>query len=321
MTKVFQRTLSLFLAVVFLAPASLFAGRVTARARVDSTHFLIGDWITVHIGIEHPRGVHFQPLGGDSVAGFLILQHRPLTKQSDTLTTTDLVVSRYDSVSTEFPPLPIQYYVAGDSVPQTVFTNPLLLTVSTVKVDTTKEMVDLKPPMAIPLTLAEIALYAGIILVCAGTAYLLYRYWKKRKLAHPGPTYTPPPRAAHVIALEQLAILKDKKLWQQGRLKEFYSEITEIIRRYIENRYRLRALEETTDEIMAGLRSVPVRPEILPPLEAILRRADLVKFAKFQPGIAEHEEMFTISYDLINRTKFVPIPVAEPVEAKSNAGA
>jgi hypothetical protein len=164
-------------------------------------------------------------------------------------------------------------------------------------------------------------MYVGIVLVCAGLAYLAYRYWKKRKLRQPGETYVPPPRAAHVIALDQLARLKDRKLWQQGRIKEFYTEITEILRRYIENRYQLMALEKTTDEIMVGLRAVAIAAQVLPPLETILRRADLVKFAKYQPGIPEHEEMFTVAYDMIDRTKVVPVVASEPVEAKSNVGA
>ena len=320
MTKVLGLTLSVFLAVVLLVSTATSAADVSARASVDSTHYLIGDWIVIHINIVHPRGITIQPPAGDSVAGFLILQHRPLTKKSDTLTATDLVVARYDSVSTEFPPLPLHYYLAGDSAAHTVFTNPLHLTVSTVAVDTTKEMADLKPPMAIPMSLAEIAMYLGIVLFCAGLAYLLYRYWKKRKEHRAGQVYVPPLRPAHVIALEELAMLKGRKLWQQGHIKEFYTEITEILRRYIENRYQLMALEKTTDEIMGGLRSVPVAPEVLPPLETILRRADLVKFAKYQPGIPEHEEMFTVAYDLIDRTKFIPVVAAEPVEAKSDVG-
>lgn len=320
MTKVFGLVLSVVLAVILLGAPASGADGVTAKASVDSTHYLVGDWIIVHIDITHPRGINIQPPAGDSVAGFLILQHRPLTRMSDTLSVTDLVVARYDSVSTEFPPLPIHYYIAGDSAAHTVFTNPLHLTVSTLAVDTTKEMVDLKPPMAIPMTLAEIAMYVWIVLLCAAVAYFLYRYWKKRKQQQAGQVYVPPPRAAHIIALEQLAALKERKLWQQGRIKEFYTEVTEILRRYIENRYQLMALEKTTDEIMVGLRSVAVTPEILPGLETILRRADLVKFAKYQPDIPEHEEMFTVAFDMVDRTKFVPVVAPELVEAKSDVG-
>ena len=74
-------------------------------------------------------------------------------------------------------------------------------------------------------------------LVVLALGYLGYRYWKKRKAASGDAAYTPPPRPAHIIAIDELGALKAKKLWQQGHVKEYYSELTEILRRYFENRY------------------------------------------------------------------------------------
>jgi hypothetical protein len=203
-------------------------------------------------------------------------------------------------------------------------TNPLFLVVHTVHVDTAQAFKDIKPPFSIPWTLAEIALYVGTALLIAGVAYLIYRYWKKRQQKKTGELYVPPPRPAHIIALEELAALKEKRLWQQGLIKQYYSEVTEVIRRYLENRYRLAALEQTTDEIMEGLKRTNFVPEGVPPqVETMLRRADLVKFAKHQPDTHDHEETLSLAYAIVDRTKLVQMAPATLADAKvpEHAGA
>ncbi len=112
-------------------------------------------------------------------------------------------------------------------------------------------------------------------------------------------------------------------MWQRGLLKQYYSEVTEILRRYIEHRYRQPALEETTEEILSGLRKADYPADLTPTTTTILHRADLVKFAKHQPGIPEHEEMLAVVYHIVDRTKETPMtPVASehPKEGTDVAG-
>jgi hypothetical protein len=290
---------------------------VTARARVDSTQYLIGDLIKVHVDLTHPKGSQLRSVVGDTINGFYVIERRPVAKQSDTNSSTELLFARYDSAAAVLPPLLFQYTVPGDSIARTVSTNPLLLTVRSVPVDTAKDIRDLKPPLSLPITLAEIAFYAGIVLVVVALGYLLYRWWNRRKKNVKGEEYAPPPRPAHIIALEELAALKERKLWQKGEVKRYYSEVTEILRRYIEHRYQLKALEETTDEILTGLAGIKLSGDLLRAVEKILHRADLVKFAKAHPGIPEHEEMMTVAYDVVERTKLIVMtPISEP-EAKA----
>ncbi len=285
---------------------------VSARAWVDSTDYLIGDPITVHVVVEHPKGVTVQPVTEDSLVGFALLHRIPPSPQGDNATATGVVIARYDSGSANVPPL-VYFYTLPGAAPDTVSTPPVSLTIHTVPVDTTLAYKDLKPPLSVPWTLAEIALYAGIILAVAALGYLAYRYWKKRKHRKPGEVYVQPAKPAHVLAFEELALLKEKKLWQQGLIKQFYSEATEVLRRYIERRYEVMALEETTDEILDSLHTKQVDSGVLAETEKILRRADLVKFAKYQPAIPEHEEMMVVVYDVVDKTKVVAMtPAAEP---------
>jgi hypothetical protein len=277
---------------------------VTARARVDSTDYLIGDWITVHLEITHPEDAEIRGLSADSLDPFQVIHRLPLERENDTTTVGELVVAKYDSGMAILPPVSVLYSRSGDTTFQISATNPLILTVSRVPIDTAQAIKDVKPPLPISLSFAEIALIVGAVLFIAGVGLLVYRHWKKRQ-RKTGEVYIPPARPAHIVALEELAILKEKRLWQQGLIKQFYSEVTEILRRYLENRYGFMALEQTTDEIVNDFRKHVQASELLFETELILQRADLVKFAKFQPGIPEHEEMLTVVYDIVDKTRLV----------------
>lgn len=301
------------LAVSLLLAASADA-QVSARARVDSTEYLVGDPITVHIDLHHPEGTIFQRATFDTSSGFVVLQAHPLGTPGPTLTRGEYVIARYDSVQAVIPPVTVWYSLPGDTATRTATTNQLLVSVRTMQIDTSQQIKDLKPPLSVPITWLEVALYGGGALALATLVWLGYRYWKKRKTRRSGEEYRPPDRPAHTIALEELATLKEKKLWQQGKIKEYYSELTEILRRYVEHRYSQPALEETTDEILAGLQKLRFPPEMLDRVETLLRRADLAKFAKQRPAVTEHEDSMTVVYDVVDRTKIVsmtPVPAGE----------
>ncbi len=313
-----HRVLGVWIALLTAAPVFPQGSGVTARAWVDSTNFQVGDAIMLHVLVSHPPTVAIQPPAGDSLGPLVVLQHLPITAQNDSTALTGMVVAYYDSGSVTVPPVLIPYAVPGDTAGRFASTNPLMLKVHTVAVDTSQAFKDLKPPMSIPITLAEIALYAGIVLVVAGLAYLAYRLWKKRKERLAGIAPEVPERPSDVLALEELGALKAKKLWQKGLVKEYYTEVTEIIRRYFERRYAVRALEETTDEILNALKGVAAPQPAMVSSMKMLQLADLVKFAKFTPGIPDHEEMLTLAYDIVQQTK--PVIMSPVVNADAHPG-
>jgi len=299
-----------------LLPARASGQGVSAQASVDSTTYLVGDWISVHLDITHPKGTALRTLVGDTLGPFTVIARDSLERRSDTETTGRLVVAKYDSGSAVLPSIPILYRTLRDTASQVAVTNPLILTVRTVQVDTSLGIKDIKPPLWISLTFWEIMLYVGIVLALVAAGYFLYRYWKKRTLKKLGQVYVPPPRPAHVIALEELALLKEKNLWQQGLIKQYYSEVTEIVRRYFENRYGITALEQTTDEIMSALRQHRHAETVWKETGEMLELADLVKFAKVRPDMADHERMFVTAQDIVQKTRIVePQPEEKGVTA------
>jgi hypothetical protein len=319
----------MFIVAVVSAACALTTGeavgqntKVIARASVDSTTFRIGDVIHIRVVMRHPAGSTFRPILGDTVNGFWVLERQPMVQPNDSVTTTGFAVSSYTPGRTVFPSIEFASAIPGDTA-RTILTNPLVFTIAAVAIDTTKDIRDLKPPLSIPLTLAEILLVVGIVLAIFAVGYFGYRYWKRRKaLKAAGEEGVAPARPAHVIAFEQLALLKEKKLWQQGLIKQYYSEVTEIFRRYLEDRYALQAMEETSDEILSGLQKLRFPDGMVSDAEKILRRADLVKFAKYQPALPEHEEIFTVVHDFVDKTKIVqmaPVP-QEELKVAADAG-
>lgn len=312
---------SVFLIAAFLAllVAPSIAFTQTAKAWADSTSYVVGDPIIVHVEVKHPKTAALRSLVGDTLGTFHILSSNAFEKQSDTSSAATFTVGVYDSGTAILPPLEFAYSVPPDSTLKTIATNPLIFSIQLVEVDTAQAIKDIKPVLDIPLTVAEWSLIMGTLIGVAWLVYSIIQYRKRKKAqASAEVKYVPPPIAAHIIALEELALLKEKRLWQQGLVKPYYSEVTEIVRRYFEHRFGFMALEKTTDEIMDDLRRFSATYPALEQTDRILRRADLVKFAKHQASIPEHEETLAVAYEIIDKTKVVET-IMDKAEVKEEA--
>lgn len=172
------------------------------------------------------------------------------------------------------------------------------------------EPIDIIQDILIPagLFILGIGLLVGII-------YLLTRSKKDDEIEIERPAeYIP----ANVIALEKLDKLKTEKLWQQGNIKEYQSQLTYIIREYLENRYNINALEQTTFQIGQDLKSLNLSESLQSDLQNILQVADLVKFAKAQPDANVHEQFMTKAEEFVRTTKKTTAQIdAEKVEREN----
>ena len=169
---------------------------------------------------------------------------------------------------------------------------------------------DLKPQRNLSFKFGEVSGYLswGVIalLLLALLVYLVRREMARRgkKL---GDLFKPAlPLPPHVVAIRALEALHHRKLWQHGNYKGYYSELTDILRTYLDGRYGIGAMEMTSDEIIEALRSLS--QEELPKkaamdLGAILRNGDLVKFAKFEPEAEQNENDYTKAYYFVEETK------------------
>ena len=191
------------------------------------------------------------------------------------------------------------------------------LKVATFQIDSTSQSIfDLKPQQNLPFKVAEIKSYllwgllALVILVALLVALDRYLKARGRRL---GDLFKPaPPQPPHVIAIAALEALHHQKLWQNNKHKLYYSLLTEILRTYIDGRWGVSAMEMTSDEIIAAMRSVELPDKARMDLTAILRDADLVKFAKFAPEAEQNENDYQKAYYFVEETK----PVEENPSAE-----
>lgn len=306
---------------LFAMPAAARAQEVTATARVDSNAITIGDWLSVAVEVLHPENVTLgAPVLPDSIAGFELVKREsspPAASGGRVLDRTILTVTAFDSGSYVFPPVEIPYTVAGDSTRRVAATGPIAVIVRGIAVDTTFGIKDIKPPLSLPLTFWEILPYLLGALAAAGIVWLILYIRRKRKRGE-SILPAPPPRPPHEIALEGLAALEADHLWQRGMIKEFHSRVTEIVRSYIELRFSVMALEQTSDEILSAGPIASLPKESSSALRTMLVRADLVKFAKYLPPAEEHDASLASAKAFVESTiarETAAVPASEEVKA------
>ena len=127
-------------------------------------------------------------------------------------------------------------------------------------------------------------------------------YFKRRKPKEKEVAPPPPPVPAHIIAMRELEELRAKKLCEQGFVKEHCAGLADILRAYIEKRYRVPALEQTTDELMAALRISALSKDKHTELQNLLQLADLAKFAKWKPSLPETDNMLASAIAFVQQT-------------------
>lgn len=192
------------------------------------------------------------------------------------------------------------------------FSDSLRVEVSNVVVDTLKQkMYDIKPIAEVSSNKSWIWKLLLVLLVLAAIGYGIYWWMKKRqqKKIEEEIYKTPIEKATSL-----LNTLEKKQLWQKGEVKNYYSELTDIARNYIEEAIEIPAMESTTSELIEGLRLASMKKkmglsqETIENLEKVLKQADLVKFAKSKPLDFEiTEDRKKIERSIITLDKAIPV--------------
>ena len=212
-----------------------------------------------------------------------------------------LTITSWDSGYWAIPPF---RFVVNDAP---VETTPLLLTVGTVPVDTTAAFKDIKDIYDEPATWMDwlrehwrwVAVGVGAAAIITALVILLVRRARRPKHVVQPVAPTVP---LHMRTLEALKAIEAQRLWQQGEVKRFHSEVTDLLRSYVEERFGTPALERTTDELMQALRMGPVPSEARERLGNMLRLADLVKFAKYTAPPTENEQLMANAIAFVKET-------------------
>lgn len=282
---------------------------VVVSAQLDSAQLMIGDQCGLHLQAVAENGEQVQfPVYGEQLIGDVeIVDRTPIDTLSlrdgrKQLSQTLTVTSFKDSLF--FIP-PVVFTVGED----TFYSEPLTLNViQPFEVDTTQNAItDIKPVYKAPIWWWGIFRWVLLALGLAGIAigiFYLVRYMKKRK-ASVGEEESAPEllRPAEEVALEKLDKIKEEKLWQQGRVKDYHTDLTDTIREYIARRFSISSQEQTSSEILSDMQPIlKDEKELYASLKRMLSLADLVKFAKWNPLPDENEQALRSAYEFVNAT-------------------
>lgn len=303
----FKTTFVTFVSLILFN--TLFGQDYQIKVSIDSTQILIGDYLRAEVNITVPKQSPFlfSKLLPEEIAPIEIIN----ISKFDTLVSENqyslhqtITVTCFDSGSYYFPSLSI---FTLDSI-LLAQSDSLYFSVSPVPVDTTAAIKDIKLPVKVRITFKELLPYiliaVGCVIIILLAIWLILKYAKK-KVKVELKVRVKPKEPAHIIALRNLDALRHKKLWQAGLVKEYYSELTDIIRIYLKDRWDIDAMEMTSNEIFEAVRQVKLDSEQENQLSFILTTADLVKFAKSKPLPDDHDKCFNETKSFIEKTATV----------------
>ena len=293
-----------FLLILLLTIVSFSQKRPLVNAEIDTTNIRIGEQFNLKISVNEIKNVIIPKL--DKLVGVEIVED----KKIDTLK--NQLIKRYILTSFDSG----AYYIPQQQIfirQRLYLTDSLLIKVATVAVDTTKQkMFPIKANQSEPYVFDDFKKYVwygllALVLIGLGIYFAL----KKKKEAEEE-VFIPalPP---YEEAIQKLHQLDEKLLWQNNQIKEYYSELTEIVRGFIERELKVPALESTTDELIDTLNdfheiaSISTTKETIKKLRDLLREADLVKFAKTTPMSEEIETNRKDAEEVVNELKPKPI--------------
>ena len=274
----------------FLSGGKAYAQQTLVDVRVDSAAILIGEQTVLHLTVtaDKDKAVQLVIPRDTLMAGVEVLEipkaDSTLIENDRLLIKQDLLVTSFDSSLYLLPP-----FMVIDGA-DTVYSNQVALKVSTVPVNADKpeEFYDIKNVWKPPFVLADyypwiFGVLLTLFLICV-VAYVIKRIRNRQSIL---PFKKPEPKLPpHEQAIKELDEIKQQKLWQQGRSKEYYTLITDTLRRYIVDRFG-----------------------IYESLKQIMQLADFVKFAKMNPLPDENDLSLMNAYLFINQTKVEEIPV------------
>lgn len=314
--------------VGLMASVAAYAGPVMLNAKLDSATMLMGTRTHLRLELVQDKGQKgifplFEQFGPD---GYVTLLNDTIELGADMKVDTLEVGSGRIQVNFDVPlqvfdpgvyKLPPFAYVAGTD---TVKSQSLTLTVSPVPGVTAETPIAPYTDVAEPegasaldkvpdavynywwaYTLAILALVAG---------FILWRMYAARGSLLPSKPARPP----YEEAIDRLKRLKMKKLWEMGHEKAYYTELTEILRRYLYGRFGIRAMEMTTNEIMSHLADISNHDIPRDKMREILDMADFVKFAMVRPLPDDNEVLYKNAVDFVESTKPTPVANAEDAD-------
>ncbi len=297
-------------ALILLTGFSSHAQNVSVKASLDSTVIVIGGQVGLHLEASLPVGslLRFPQLNDTITSHVEVVSVGKIdTTLNNGLLSLHLryTITSFDSGLHYIPPF--RFELAGTEAVFESASLALNVVNPFEKVNPAEGITDIKPPYNLSFSLAELLQYlpyivAAMLLMGIITIVVLQYLKHKGKIVTIAPIKRKEP--AYALALRELDRIKNEKLWQRNLIKEYYSEVSDTIRRYIEERYGIAAMEFTSDQILDSLKQISFADQRnFEQLSLLLTTSDLVKFARFEPMPDEHDLAMIHALFFVNQTK------------------
>ena len=305
---------------------------IVVSASIDSTMLMLGDQTDLHWQLTQEAGERVAlPVFGENMQdGIEIVDRSGIdsvrlddgrVQLSQTLTLT----SFKDSL---FAIEPLAFAQGED----TFWTEPMALNViQPFEVDSALAITDIKDIEKAPIWWRGIIRWILLALLIAGLAvggYYVWRWYQKNRKEEEEPIDPELLRPADEVALEKLDAIKAQKIWKDGKVKEYQTDLTDVVREYIGRRFDVHSTEKTSDETLREMKPILMKgeglqvtgdgKELYERLKKMLQLADLVKFAKWHTTPDENEQGLMTAYDFVNSTRIVEPENPESSESPAN---
>jgi len=282
---------------------------IVVSASLDSTNLMIGDQTDLHLRVTHDATEQVQmPTFGEQLQDGIEIVDKTIV---DTLTLPDgrLQLNQYLTLTSFKDSLFAIDPIAIASGEDTFWTEGLALNIiQPFEVDSSLAITDIKDIERAPIWWWGIIRWILLGLLIAGLAvggYFLWRWIESKRKPEEEEINPELLRPADEVALEKLDEIKAAKIWKDGKVKEYQTELTDVVREYIGRRFDVHSTEKTSDETLREMKPL-LEKDLFDRLKSMLQLADLVKFAKWHTTPDENEQGLLTAYDFVNETKEAP---------------
>ena len=267
------------------------------QATLDTNAILIGQQIKFSLKCSDLNSEINWPILTDSILnGIEIIKFSKIDTiyNKDTSITyyQEFIITAWDSGAYYIPPIKLNNNLISEG---------FLLNVFSIEIKESDSLKDIKEQIEAKFSLLDYWIWILVLLIVLLGIYLFNKFFNKSNQTATTKKVVIK-IAPNIIATNALDKLEKKKLWQEGKIKEYYSEISEILRTYIDSRFNIIALELTTEEIINKI-SKNISSESTKELRTLLLRSDLAKFAKSKPIDVENNESMLLAKKLVDQTK------------------
>lgn len=307
MKKMFLIVLSL-LAFAF----GLNAQNVEVEGKVEDKNVQVGKPFTLDLSLKVPYGwfVEWNDFAQDTLSEQIdILKRgnveRTADADSNVIVKQQLTLMTFDTGQIQLPAVGLSYAKSfDDPLRQMAFTKPIDLYATTMAVDTLQPYKPIVEPLAAPITMKEVFPWLLVVLLIILVGLSIWFFVKKRKkrIDKEGNIIRGPVIPPYDKAVDDLKRLREEKMWQSGKVKEYFSSLTDIAREYIEGQFGVNAVEMTTDDILEEIRPLRFPKETFEKLKDTMEVADLVKFAKYSASTLESDTALSDMTDFVNES-------------------